>query len=50
MLQPTLDARHMDEKSQKIYLLNLKIQDSSRNLAKPDLGNVVKMHETFSCT
>ena len=40
MLQPTLDARQMDEKSQKIYLLNLKIQDSSKNLSRPDLGKL----------
>lgn len=37
-LQPTLDSKNMDEKSQKIYLLHLQIQEATRNLAKPDLG------------
>jgi len=38
MFPPTLDARVTDDKFQKVYLLNLKIQDTSRNLAKHDLG------------
>ena len=37
-LQPTLDASQMDEKSQKIYLLHLEIQDKSRLLGRTDLG------------
>ena len=38
LLQPTLDTNQMDDKSQKIYLLHLEIQDKTRLLAKPDLG------------
>ena len=38
LMKPTLDTSQMDEKSQKIYLLHLEIQDKSRLLARSDLG------------
>ena len=37
-LPATLDASKMDEKSQQIYLLQMTIHESTRNLARPDLG------------
>ena len=37
-LPATLDASKMDETSQQIYLLQMNIHESTRNLARPDLG------------
>ena len=40
MMQPSIDLSQTDDKSQKIYLLHLEIQDKTRLLARPDLGNL----------
>lgn len=37
-LPTIIDASKMDDKQQQIYLLQMQIQDASRNLARPDLG------------
>lgn len=39
LMQPSIDLSQVDDKSQKIYLLHLEIQDKTRLLARPDLGN-----------
>jgi hypothetical protein len=39
MLMPTsIDTSKMDENQQKIYILQMEIHESTRNLARPDLG------------
>ena len=37
-LPTAIDASKMDDKAQKIYLLQMAIHESTRNLARPDLG------------
>ena len=44
-LPATVDASKMDEKSQQIYLLQMQIHESTRNLARPDLGEL--KYESF---